>query len=592
MNKIKSITKKPILIIALLSFVIMSVTLVFSTKKIDAIFLSYYRSFFLILLNYIPILLLMLLTYIISKNMIVSYYFTSFLYISFSFANHYKLTYRNDPFMFYDIFLAKEAFIMSKQYTYSLSIIKLIVLLIAFVVIPLIIYLLKVSKINIRKFTALKYSILIMITMVLLYSTVYSSAKIYNNIGDFSKVNKWIEVENFQVKGFVYPFIHSSTNYQTKKPDNYDKSKAQSILNSYDSKDIPKDKKVNIISIMLESYADFSVFDDLDFNIDIYKNLHEIYEESYHGTIVSSSYAGGTNIPEREFLTGLFLQPNYRGLTNSHIWYLKNQGYYTEALHPSYGSFYNRINVNKNLGFDEYYNIENRYDEIIYNDLFFKDIIQSYENSKKKDMPYFNFSITYRGHGPYPIEEKQVDYLKKKDSYNDTTYSIANSYFQTVYETDIELKKLIDYLRDDQEPVVLVVFGDHKPGLNDLYGLENLGINIDFDEPEGFHNVYSTPYFIWSNNKAKDVIQDVKIGKGKDLSCSFLMSEVFEYIGIKGNSYMQYITDVKQSYNVLTTNYIQKNGVYEKEYLTEHTDEYNNIFNVNYYYGKYFDPEQ
>ena len=92
-------------------------------------------------------------------------------------------------------------------------------------------------------------------------------------------------------------------------------------------------------------------------------------------------------------------------MTNSYVWYFKEQGYNTEAFHPIYGSFYNRITAFDNLGFDNYYNYENKFSSIqesfLEDNEFFDYIIEGYENNKKTNKPYFSFSVTYQNHGPY-----------------------------------------------------------------------------------------------------------------------------------------------------------------------------------------------
>lgn len=71
-------------------------------------------------------------------------------------------------------------------------------------------------------------------------------------------------------------------------------------------------------------------------------------------------------------------------------------------MHPITGSFYNRRNANEYLGFDDYYYYENKYKDE-YKEIgegylsdkdFFYSIIKEYENNKKNNQPYFNYSLT------------------------------------------------------------------------------------------------------------------------------------------------------------------------------------------------------
>ena len=97
----------------------------------------------------------------------------------------------------------------------------------------------------------------------------------------------------------------------------------------------------------------------IDFNEDIYKNFHDIQEKSISGNLLTTIFGGGTVVTERNFITGFDIHPTYRKATNSYVWYFKEQGYRTEAMHPIYGAFYNRASINPNLGFDNYFYYEN-----------------------------------------------------------------------------------------------------------------------------------------------------------------------------------------------------------------------------------------
>ncbi|MDG2764779.1 LTA synthase family protein, partial [Vibrio parahaemolyticus] len=201
--------------------------------------------------------------------------------------------------------------------------------------------------------------------------------------------------------------------------------------------------------------------------------FHKLKEESYHGNLITDVFGGGTIETERSFLTGYHNHPRYYKDTNSFGWYLNEQGYYTEAMHPIYGWFYNRRNVNEYLGFQNFDYYENKYSKI--SEYFFMDynffdfIIEGYENSTK---PYFNFSVTYQNHGPYSDEYKEGnDIIEFKEGYDRKAFNIVNNYLSGIKRTDAAIEKLIEYFRNQEEPTIVVLFGDHKPWLgNDDIG--------------------------------------------------------------------------------------------------------------------------
>ena len=91
-----------------------------------------------------------------------------------------------------------------------------------------------------------------------------------------------------------------------------------------------------------------------------------------------------------------------------------------------------------------------------------------------------------------------------------------------------------------EEPVVLVLFGDHKPWAgNAESAYAAAGVSFDISTAEGFYNYYSTPYLIWANPAAKTVLGSDFAGRGEDVSPCFLMAELFDLCGWEGSGFMQ-----------------------------------------------------
>ena len=580
-------------ITVVLSFLIMSITFAFSSGIFDMdMFKSYFKGTMLIFMNFIPIFFFMYLSYLIFNRLWAAFSLTGFIFVILSMVNKFKLMYRDDPFTFVDIKLFSESLVMAKKYNIRLSL-KMIILIIGLMVITVILKLFFGQKIHSFK---VRISLLVSFCLIgfFTFRNFYFNPKIYEAVGDKSLINIWIESEQFRSKGFVYPFIYSIKSAREVPPEGYDEKKAAEELSKYSYQDIPEEQKVNIISIMLEAYNDFSQFDGVDLSIDVYANFHELQKESLHGNLVTNIFAGGTVNTERAFLTGFNTHPKYYRDTNSFVWYLKEQGYRTEAMHPITGSFYNRRNINEYLGFDSYDHYDNKYryiQEVYLADMnFFDYIIEGYENSVKNRQPYFNFSVTYQNHGPYSTERLvKDDYLKKKASYDEGTYNIINNYLSGIYKTDQAIKKIVDYFRKEEEPVILIIFGDHNPWLGeDHYGYDMLGINLDLSTVEGFKNYYQTPYIIWANDKAKSIFKRDFTGTGNSISPNFLMAELFDYIGWQGNEYMQYLSDIKKKFDVIHKVYFKENGEFKKALTPDNEKLWKDFLNVEYYYSHNF----
>lgn len=277
-NMLKSIIIS--LSLVLLSILIMSVTFVFSTAVFDsALFKSYFSGKWLLLMNFIPIFLFMLLMYLIWNRLWAAYSATSLIFVTMSLVNKFKLMYRDDPFTFIDIRLVRESLIMAKSYSLrpGSRVIILIVGLILVAVVLKLFFKFKIISPKIR--ISLLIALILMSTLI--FNGFYFNPKIYNEVGDKTLINIWVQSDQFKSKGFVYPFIYSITYAKEVELEGYNEKKAEKDLFKYDHKAIPENERVNIIAIMLESYNDFSEFNGVDLGIDIYQNFHEIQKNPY-----------------------------------------------------------------------------------------------------------------------------------------------------------------------------------------------------------------------------------------------------------------------------------------------------------------------
>ena len=574
--------------IIILSGMIMTITFAFSSATLNMdLFKSYFQSSVLMIMNFIPIILVMGFIYLVSNKLWLGYSITAIIFVAMGIVNKLKLTYRDDPFNFIDMKLVGESLVMSKTYDLSLSP-KIFLMILGLIGIGVILKFFFPQKIESSKIRV-KLIIILSILSIITFKGFYFNSNIYEELGDLSLVNRWVETQRYQAKGLVYPFIYSSQDAKITPPENYDPLKAEANLKKYVYQDIPEDKKVNIIGIMLEAYNDFSEFENLELNIDVYEEFHKLQEESIYGKLVTNVFAGGTIDTERGFLTGYNNHPKYHIKTNSFPWYFKEQGYKTESMHPITGSFYNRRNVNEYMGFDNFDHYDNKYGAIQGDYLmdmeFFDYVIEGFEASKKDKTPYFHFSVTYQNHGPYSDErESKTDYLVRKDNYNDADYNIINNYLNGINGTGKAVKKLVDRFRHEEEPTVLVFFGDHNPWLgkdNSVYNM--LDINLDLEEVEGFKNYYQTPYLIWGNDVAKEVLGKELVGEGRTISPNILMSELFDYIGWEGNEYIQYIGDMKDKFTVNHDLFFKENGEFIKDMSEENKELWKEFVNLEHY---------
>lgn len=513
-----------------------------------------------------------------------------------SVANKFKLIYRDEPVQAIDIQLFTEAGDMATKYDMSPDL-PMILILLSLILIAIILKKFLKFKIHSKK---IRFSLLgiLLIVGVLISSGFYFDEEIYEKVGDKGLINIWSQTQQFQSKGFLYPFIYSITDIKDRQLEGYDEEEAKKVLEGYQYHPIEEDEKVNIITIMLEAYNDFTKFDSVEIDESVYNEFHLLEEESLRGKVVTNVFAGGTTNTEWGFLSGYNSHPRYLKNTNSFPWYFKEQGYFTETMHPNYGWFYNRRNVNEYIGFDNFDYYENRFQDIDEEFLddkdFFKYVIQGYEESREKGKPYFHFSTTYQNHGPYSLEKlTNIEYLKREKEYTDREYNIINNYLAGIKETSQAVSQLVDYYRDEDEPVILIFYGDHNPWLGEENsGYKMMEIDMDLGTKEGFLNYYETPYIIWANDNAKDVFQKDFIGDMPSISPNFLMVQLFEYLDWKGNEYMGYLQDVKDRFDVNHDMYFKEDGEYTRKLSDENYPLWQEFNYVQYYYGRNFIGER
>ena len=514
--------------------------------------------------NTLPILLLLGLVWLASGLSWLAVLVTGTLIFLLTGANYFKVMFRDDPMVWSDLFRIREGFQMSGQYDVKLTPL-MGVWIAAMIAAAVLLFFLGKGKpratVRMLALTAVG-----MFSLVC-FNYIYPNDQRYTQLaGDYAKD----EGEAYAATGIVYPFFHSAGDYMNSQG-NYDERAAREELNQYTDATIPEDKKVNLITIQLEAFADLSVFDIDGLSTDVYKDFHDIQAASYSGNLITDIFAGGTTETEWAFITGGNRHGDFKTKTDSTAWYLKSQGYTANGAHPCRDWFYDRKNVNPNLGLDDYLFTDNYYYQFVekdadvaYDDVFFPDLQNRLtEYFQTNDAPLFSFNVTYQGHGPYNTEKTYWGSEYCKGNYEPKTLNALNNYFHLVQDTSHYVKEFMSYLDSLDEPVVLVLYGDHKPWMGN-HGViyEGMGISLDTTTEQGFRNYYSTWYTIWGNQAAKTQLGQSFQGQGPDLSPCFLMNQVFEMIGWEGSAYMQAQRETAHMLPVLhTTGWVEENGV-------------------------------
>ncbi|WP_302152520.1 LTA synthase family protein [uncultured Enorma sp.] len=373
------------------------------------------------------------------------------------------------------------------------------------------------------------------------------------------QVYTWRPLESYYRQGFIPSFISSAQTIQPRKPEGYSKSGAQDLIDEYaasydesagttpertEAVEQFEDVQPSVIVVMNETFSDLSDYDNLHAGYEGPEFFNGIDDAVQRGDLYVSAYGGGTCNTEFEFLTGNSMAYLGNGVYPYTIYNLTHAenlaqqfsdlGYTTTAMHPNHATNWNRENVYRDFGFDEFLAIEDfegadtlrgmvtdaeTYDKII-------------EMLETDDDPQFIFDVTMQNHSGYDTglipTEMQTNYLI------DGTYDPeVNEYLALIEESDRALEDFLGELEELDRPVVVVFFGDHQPffpsDFNDAWFQGE-------DDATHSERLYHTGYVIWANY---DLAGSEQQSQQEDISTNFLGAEVMNLIGAPLSDYQK-----------------------------------------------------
>lgn len=541
--------------VALALLILWCGTLNFSVKR----FLSYFSDPYVLLVNYLPIGVAMLLVYLLCNRMWIAFLSTGIVSFAMVFTNYFKVQFRAEPFVAMDLAVIAEGADAGGEMTFVFPVAFWIALG-CIIVGTVVLAFLARWRIPRKAWFSRPIGILLILGFVqFMWASYYSSeVRFINSLRyDFTNFDDWKEPERAAKRGFLYSFVYSITDVIVQEPPNYDPAMVEGILGEYETEWIPEDRRINVQIHMLETFADLSQM-GIQFQKDPYESWHRLEEESYNGTLVVDMVGGGTVNSERSVMTGFtFVHPSYSTPTNSYIRYFNDCGYFTQFTHPGDDWFYNRGAVNGRLGFQSALFEQNYFNE--YPGVFhgmdadlFPILRQLYLENTANGDPYFAFHLTYQNHSPYEETMRLGEEYVSDPRLDEASYNILNNYLSGIEETGNVVADYVDLFREDEEPVIMVFFGDHMPTLGENNSiLASLGVNVDTSDLEGVYNQYTTPYLIWANDAAKEILQKDVTGEGPVISPCYLMNELFDICDWKGNVWLQYQDMIRQEIPVI-----------------------------------------
>lgn len=392
----------------------------------------------------------------------------------------------------------------------------------------------------------------------------------------YIQVYSWRPLESYYRQGFLPSFISGAQTIKPSKPEDYTVSGAKKLISEYAKEyddnnqtggssatrlEATKqfdEEKPTVIAVMNETFSDLS----------IYQNMHADYQGPTYfksiddclsrGRLYVSAYGGGTANTEFEFLTGNSMAYLGSGVypyttydltdTENLAAQFKSLGYYTTAMHPNHGTNWNRENVYKDFGFDQFLTINDFQNAetlrgMVTDKATYDKILELLDTNNN---PQFIFDVTMQNHSGY--DTGLIPYDKQMSLNIDGEFnSNVNEYVSLIQQSDEALKYFLNKLSKLDRKVVVVFWGDHQPFFPDTY---NDRWFTNEDDATHQERLWQTSYIIWANY---DVAGNSQTSHEEDISSNYLSSELMKLIGAPLTDYQKAHLTLRQSLPALNS---------------------------------------
>lgn len=525
------------------------------------------------LLNFMFIYFIIGFFYCFVGKVKISYYLTIILTGVLGIINHFITAFRGTPLVPWDIFSLNVA--LTVLPTFKFTVTKQFI----FGVIILIASLIILSKVKFHSFRNGKRKKAYRVCSFVGILTFVICFYLTNLISWFDLNENWDPKEEYHNNGLVASLFKQSRNLIITEPEGYDVDSLNNLASTIDLPIIEHEETFespNIIAIMNESFAELGVVGDFKTNTEYLSYFNSLSENVIKGNLHVSIFGATTPNSEWEFLTSNSMafvpkrtvpyQQYVLRKSYSLASILKEHGYSTSAIHCYYPQGYNRNLAYPRLGFDKFLSMYELKD-LTYireypDDLStYKNIIDIYENKGNNKM--FNFTLTMQNHGSYTDENFQNTVIADAGQ-----YPKLNQYLSLIKIADESLKELLTYFENQEEPTIIVLFGDHQPYVEDEFYNTMLAQKYeDINSKEATENKYITPFMIWANYD----IDEEKYKNVTDISANYLASLVLDIANIQKTPYLQFLDEMRQEIPIITGNgYMDKTGEYHD--FSEETD--------------------
>ncbi len=398
----------------------------------------------------------------------------------------------------------------------------------------------------------------------------------YNTLG--ITVYTWRPLESYWREGYLPAFISAAQSIKPPKPADYSVDDAKATLKkyakAYDKSNAAKSderaaaeeqfdsEKPTVIAIMNETFSDLSIYQNMRAGYEGPQYFKSLSNCLSRGKLYVSAYGGGTANTEFEFMTGNSMANLGSGVYPYTIYNMettgnlaeqfKSLGYSTTAMHPNHATNWNRENVYKDFGFDQFLSINDFQGAdtlrgMVTDQATYDKILELLDQNAD---PQFIFDVTMQNHSGYdtgllPVDKQLHLNIDTTDldtkTVEDGTLSDVDEYVSCIEQSDQALRYFLNALSKLDRKVVVVFWGDHQPFFPSKF---NDKWFTDEDDATHQERLWQTDYIIWANYDVAGCDQTSEVD---DLSTNYLSTQLMQLIGAPLTDYQKAHMTLRES---------------------------------------------
>ncbi len=451
-------------------------------------------------LNVMVILLLFLLFYALFNSVSYGTAGVTVLCLTFGIADMQKMRILQQPLIPGDLYFIKQALFVARLYAGGVLIGLILlatVIVSAFVMRRTLPHLSMPWKVRIPVIAA--FALLILLGkghsrgIIRLLNKRYSVSDVF-----------WDQATNYRRNGVLYAFLLNTEGLKIHRPPNYGRQAIDRVFAPRTAAQAEKSpvtdsvrpagpgpgkvetdtsqfQKPHVIICMSESFWDVTQLATIPFPCDPVPHFRSIVRTGVSTELYTPVFGGNTCDAEFEILTGMsngYFPRGSRAYNQliqrpipSLVRVFKESGYRTSAIHTYKKWFWNRLNVYRHLGFDDFISLESMDNPVIKGKFVGDDELacRIIRHITADTLPHFIFALSMQNHGPYNEHRYSELECRVVTGFSPSGNRELNMYVQGLIDADRSLRTLTTYIDMASRPTLLFFFGDHLPGFTHVY---------------------------------------------------------------------------------------------------------------------------